>query len=123
MISTFCSLNRGFFLSFSYDMIEPSEIDPDAFPVSDQADICQFMEIDNICISLFDRWCEAREVVPLAYLMHNWPMPLNSLFLLRRLCRGLAELLKYHREQLAMEDRLLLDITIKKISAVCTYIN
>lgn len=30
--------------------------------------------VENICLTLFDRWCERRNVVALAYLLHRWPL-------------------------------------------------
>jgi hypothetical protein len=37
--------------------------------------------VDDLCIALFDRWCERREITPLIYLLHAWPLfPSNPKF-------------------------------------------
>jgi hypothetical protein len=45
-----------------------------AEPAPDRGDdlayICK--QIDDVCILLFDRWCERSEITPLLYLLHAW---------------------------------------------------
>jgi len=63
-------------------------------------------DINHMCLQLFDGWCERRSVVPLAYLMHVWPL-LNSGRLLRgRLQATLMELQRFHPELLTQTDHL-----------------
>jgi hypothetical protein len=57
-----------------------------------------FVLAEKICLTLFDRWCEQRNVVALAYLMYAWPVLGNSPVVVRRLLQSLRELKKYHHE-------------------------
>jgi hypothetical protein len=41
--------------------------------------------IHTICLRLFDSWCENRNVIPLAYLMHCWPLINSGPISIRRL--------------------------------------
>lgn len=61
-------------------------------------------EIASLCIVLFDRWCEKRSVVPLAYLMHTWPIVKPTPPLIRRLSSTLRELVIFHADALDAED-------------------
>lgn len=64
-----------------------------------------FAEVDNICLRLFDTWCEQRNVLPLAYLMHAWPLVASTTGGSERLCSSLRELATYHPEVLASHER------------------
>ena len=35
-------------------------------------------ELNELCLALFDGWCERRCVIPLANLLHGWPLGLLS---------------------------------------------
>ncbi|ASL47793.1 hypothetical protein bAD24_III10380 [Burkholderia sp. AD24] len=56
--------------------------------------------IDELCTSLFDLWCERRSLIPLAFLMHSWPILAVDPFVFRRLSDTLDELVKFHRDSL-----------------------
>ncbi|MFX1736038.1 hypothetical protein [Paraburkholderia kururiensis] len=65
-------------------------------------------EIEDCCAALFDRWCETRHVVPLAYLMHVWPLPGTSVDLARRVAIVLRELQRLHTESLGPVEHQLI---------------
>jgi hypothetical protein len=68
--------------------------------------------VEQICLTLFDRWCEQRNVLALAYLMHGWPLAGDDPSLARRLLQSLRELWKYHQEALLSEDAALLSLLL-----------
>ncbi|WP_207004955.1 hypothetical protein [Trinickia mobilis] len=61
-------------------------------------------EIDQLCLRLFDSWCERRSVIPLAYLMHAWPIPAASPLATIRLQRTLRGLQQFHDDCLTHDD-------------------
>jgi hypothetical protein len=61
-------------------------------------------DIDRLCCQFFDDWCERRGVLPLAYLMHAWPMPDKCDKTIDRLLRTLKELRQYHPEFLTLPE-------------------
>lgn len=63
---------------------------------------------EKICLTLFDRWCEQRNVVALAYLMHGWPLPGNAALQTKRLLQSLRALKEHHHEALLSEELALL---------------
>jgi len=66
--------------------------------------------IEACCVTLFERWCEGRLVIPLAYLMSVWPLATPSSFYMRRLSRSLDDLVRTHGEMLGDDDcRLIAD--------------
>ncbi|WP_342310458.1 hypothetical protein [Burkholderia pyrrocinia] len=65
--------------------------------------------VNSMCLDLFDRWCEARSVIPLAYLMHTWPIVTPTLPTMARLSRTLRELVIYHQHTLEHDDRLIIE--------------
>lgn len=56
--------------------------------------------VNDICMRLFESWCETRAIVPLAYLMHCWPLLDICEASIRRLAETLEELEKFHPETL-----------------------
>ncbi|KVH80527.1 hypothetical protein WJ41_29690 [Burkholderia ubonensis] len=64
--------------------------------------------VNGICLRLFDTWCETRAVVPLAYLMHCWPLLDNHESSVRRLAETLQELEKFHPHALSDDEIQLL---------------
>ena len=64
--------------------------------------------IEEICQTLFDRWCERRNVVALAYLMHAWPLLVGGPHVVKRLLQSLRELKEHHSGLLLREERTLL---------------
>lgn len=69
-------------------------------------------EIEDCCAALFDHWCETRHVVPLAYLMHVWPLPGTSVHLARRVAIVLRELQRLHTESLGPREHQLIRRTL-----------
>lgn len=65
-------------------------------------------EMDQLCLYLFDGWCERRSVIPLAYLMHAWPiLPAGPLARIR-LLSALQELRQFHADSLTQDDHLVI---------------
>ena len=62
-------------------------------------------QVDDLCITLFDRWCERRELLALTYLLHAWPLFASTRPPLRRLSATLRELLTFHANALDELDR------------------
>lgn len=71
--------------------------------------------IERCCLALFERWCENRSVIPLAYLLHVWPVPTLTARLTRRLANTLRHLSKSHGDMLDPIDRQLIRQTIDAI--------
>jgi hypothetical protein len=65
-------------------------------------------EIDELCVSLFDLWCEHRRVVPLAYLMHSWPIANRDYFFVKRLFNTLNDLVTFHGDSLTTYEHKLI---------------
>jgi hypothetical protein len=65
-------------------------------------------ELDQYCRSLFDRWCEHRQVLPLAYLMQAWPIMMPSHESYRRLHITLGALLESYQTELSLEEQRLI---------------
>jgi hypothetical protein len=66
------------------------------------------LEIERICMRLFDTWCEQRSVLPLAYLMHAWPLAEHTENALKRLSQSLGELLCFNSKMISKIDRELI---------------
>ncbi len=64
--------------------------------------------VDDLCINLFDRWCERRELLAFTYLLHAWPLVPSARPPLRRLSVTLKELLTFHADALDELDRELI---------------
>jgi hypothetical protein len=73
---------------------------------------CDRSLVDEVCLMLFDRWCERRNVIALGYLMHRWPLPEDSESLTGQLLRSLSELREYHPGALFSEERALLNLVL-----------
>lgn len=61
-------------------------------------------EIEHLCLQLFDRWCKQRSVIPLAYLMHAWPVCVSDTWARVRLLSTLRELRQFHSCSLQPDD-------------------
>jgi hypothetical protein len=73
-------------------------------------DICRLQkQVDDLCIVLFDRWCERREITPLIYLLHVWPLVPSKPPSVKRLAAALRDLSMFHTETLDDMDRALID--------------
>jgi hypothetical protein len=68
--------------------------------------------VEQICLTLFDRWCEQRNVLALAYLMYGWPLTGDDPSLPRRLLQSLRELGEHHREALLSEEAALVGLLL-----------
>jgi hypothetical protein len=66
-------------------------------------------QLDDLCIALFDRWCERREITPLIYLLHAWPLFPSEPQPLKRLAAVLRDLSMFHMETLDDMDRELIE--------------
>lgn len=62
------------------------------------------VEIEDLCSTLFNRWCENRRVVPLAYLMNSWPLTPATPTRIRRLSATLLALMNSDCNELEVED-------------------
>lgn len=57
-------------------------------------------DLHALCLYLFDVWCERRNVIPLAYLMHSWPMVSATAETRTRLVKAFRDLQKWHADAL-----------------------
>jgi len=64
--------------------------------------------VDDLCIVLFDRWCERRELTPLVYLLYAWPFFALTRHSVETLAAVLRELLIFHEDALDDLDRELI---------------
>ena len=69
-------------------------------------------QIETQCLALFERWCETRHVVPLAFLMHAWPLPIPMPHFAGQLVRSLQTLMHLHADALDVEDCRLIEPAI-----------
>lgn len=74
-------------------------------------------KIDQLCLALFDGWCERRSVIPLAYLMHAWPLLTSVAPARTRLSNVLQELQWFHPESLTPDEHQV----IKQVLAIDAY--
>ncbi|MBB5443787.1 MULTISPECIES: hypothetical protein [unclassified Paraburkholderia] len=80
----------------------------DACNSSGNDDSCLRREVDDLCIALFDRWCERREIAPLVYLLHAWPFLPSAPQPVRVVSRTLHDLSRFHSEALGGKERELI---------------
>ena len=57
-------------------------------------------DVNTICMRLFDTWCESRNLTPLAYLMHCWPLSDCRPHTIRRLQETMKDLRRNHADKL-----------------------
>ena len=62
--------------------------------------LARVQDVDTICMRLFDTWCESRNLTPLAYLMHCWPLSDNRAGTIRRLQESMKDLRHNHADKL-----------------------
>lgn len=48
--------------------------------------------IDALCVALFELWCEEKKRVPLAYLLHCWPLTGHDPVSVKRLADAMSDL-------------------------------
>ncbi|WP_246279062.1 hypothetical protein [Paraburkholderia ultramafica] len=65
-------------------------------------------QVDELCIALFDRWCERRELTALRYLLHVWPFSPAARQPIKTVSAALSDLSMFHREVLDNRDRELI---------------
>jgi len=65
-------------------------------------------QVDDLCIELFDRWCQRRELAPLVYLLHVWPFSPSTPFPFEAVSAALRDLSRFHTEALDNGDRELI---------------
>jgi hypothetical protein len=65
-------------------------------------------EVEQICGTLFERWCDRRSVIPLACLMRNWPIVSCSPPRIRQLSSSLRQLADSDHDSLDTDDRRLI---------------
>ncbi|KAA1004052.1 hypothetical protein FVF58_33490 [Paraburkholderia panacisoli] len=53
-------------------------------------------QVNEMCLHLFDLWCESRSVVPLTHLLRGWPLTNSEPEALRRLGNALRDLRRQH---------------------------
>lgn len=80
-------------------------IRPEAPESSVDVDRDRHGQVNDLCIALFDRWCERRELIPLTYLLHAWPIVPSARPPLKALSATLDELLTFHADALDERDR------------------
>lgn len=66
-------------------------------------------QIDDLCIALFNHWCERRELIPLVYLLHVWPFLPTTPHPVGALSAALRDLLVFHDETIDDRGRQLID--------------
>jgi hypothetical protein len=65
--------------------------------------------VEELCIALFEHWCERRELIPLAYLLHVWPFLPTTPHAVGALSAALHDLLVFHDEAIDDRGRQLID--------------
>jgi hypothetical protein len=59
---------------------------------------------DRLCIQFFDKWCERRSVLPLAYLKYAWPILKAAPLAMVRLLNTLQEVRRFRPDSLSEDD-------------------
>jgi len=72
---------------------------------------------DEVCMILFDGWCERRNVTALAYLLRAWPLISDDALLISRLLQSLRELEKYHQDALLENELVLIGLLWNRLAA------
>ena len=67
--------------------------------------MCMAAEVERLCCALFERWCERRSVIPLTFLMRNWPIVSPSTPNFHSLSLSLVELANCEEDTLDIDDR------------------
>lgn len=72
-------------------------------------------KLDELCLELFESFCERRSIVALAYLMHGWPLVVQNATTCRRLLDNLVELGRWHLSELVESEKILVDQIIASL--------
>lgn len=75
-------------------------------------------KVDRLCLHLFERWCEDKKIVPLAYLLHCWPLTRSDSVSLKRLADAMLDLGHFHAGLLDTEDSVVLNALIFSLLAI-----
>ncbi|CAG9274846.1 hypothetical protein [Paraburkholderia unamae] len=73
-------------------------------------------ELNALCTQLFDSFCEHRSVLPLAYLMHAWPLVEGSEHGLRTLRQSLLDLDRWHAAEIDATECLLISQILSRLA-------
>lgn len=65
-------------------------------------------EVEQLCGALFERWCERRSVIPLTFLMRNWPIVSPSTPHFHSLSLTLEQLANCEEDAIDSDDRKLI---------------
>lgn len=60
--------------------------------------------IDALCAGLFELWCEERKRVPLAYLLHCWPLTSHDPVAIKRLADAMSDLSQFQTGKIDTRD-------------------
>ena len=63
--------------------------------------------IDELCVRLFELWCEERKLVPLAYLLHCWPLTGHDTVVVKRLADAMSDLCQFQAAKLSARESTL----------------
>jgi hypothetical protein len=74
-------------------------------------------EITALCMQLFDSFCERRSVLPLAYLMHAWPLTEANEKGFRMLRQSLRDLSLWHAAEIEGVECLLIGQILSTLAA------
>ena len=84
-----------------HDVSENSKLQGRRAMISEWGDCkARVQDVNTICMRLFDRWCECRNLTPLAYLMHCWPLLDSRADTIRRLQESMKDLRRNHADKL-----------------------
>jgi hypothetical protein len=68
--------------------------------------------IDKLCGRLFDLWCEERKLVPLAYLLHCWPLTGHDAGAIKRLADAMSDLSRFQPGKLSTRESIVVSEVI-----------
>jgi hypothetical protein len=63
--------------------------------------------IDKLCGRLFELWCEERKLVPLAYLLHCWPLTGHDAAAIKRLADAMSDLSRFQPGKLSARESIM----------------
>ncbi|CAE6773748.1 hypothetical protein [Paraburkholderia domus] len=63
--------------------------------------------IDKLCVRLFELWCEERKPVPLAYLLHCWPLTGHDPVAVKRLADAMSDLSRFQPGKLSTRESMM----------------
>lgn len=86
--------------------------------VSEQVRRSSDGRIEDLCIQLFDLFCERRRVIPLTFLMRCWPIAGDALYRVSRLADTMNELITSCGDQLSGDECGVIQDVLRLISGV-----